>query len=68
MSLRNEMDTDHAATISRINHMIATQNENDHRYAQCYREMCDFLDHNYRNDGQGRHRGYMSMPRGRGGR
>lgn len=32
VSLRNEMDANHDATISRINHMIASQNENHHHY------------------------------------
>lgn len=68
VSLRNEMHTNHATTISRINHMIVTQNENHRHYAQFYRKMCDFLDYHYGNYGQGWHRGYRLMPRGRGGR
>lgn len=66
MSMRNEMDVNHVTAIARINHMISTQNENHHHYAQFYREMCEFLDFNYGNDGQGCHMGVTPMPRGRG--
>lgn len=51
--VHNEMNANHAAMIARINHMISAKNENHYRYARFYQEMCDFLDHNYGNDGQG---------------
>lgn len=47
------MDANHVATIARINHMIAFENDNHHHYMRFYREMCDFLDRHYGNDGQG---------------
>lgn len=65
--MRNEMDYNNATTISRINHMIYIQNENDYQYAQFYREMCDFLDHHFGNDRQGWHHGVRQIPRGCGG-
>lgn len=34
-----------------INNMNRYQNENHHYYQQFYREMCDFLDVEYGNDG-----------------
>ncbi|CAI8585311.1 unnamed protein product [Vicia faba] len=68
LSERNEMDVNHASTNARINHMISSQNENHYHYAQFYREMCNFLDHHFRNEGYGWYHGVRSMPRGRGGR
>lgn len=53
VSMRNEMDANHATTIARINHMIAFENDNHHYYARFYQEMCDFLYHYYGNDGKG---------------
>lgn len=53
VSMHNDMDSNHAAIISRINHMIYVQSENHYHYAQFYREMCIFLDHHFGNDGQG---------------
>ena len=47
------MHVNHAETIARINHIIIAQNDNHHHYARFYREMCDFLDYHYGNDGQG---------------
>lgn len=64
----NEMDANHAATITRINYMISTHNENHYHYAQFYQEMCDFLDHHFGNDVKGWHHGVMPMPNDRGGR
>lgn len=46
--------------------MISTQNENHDHYAHFYPEMCDFLDYNYGNDGQGWHKGVRLMPMGHG--
>lgn len=37
ISMRNEMDANHVATIAKINHMIFTKNENHYHYAQLYR-------------------------------
>lgn len=51
--MQNDMDTNHAATTTRINHMIASKNENHHQYMRFYREMCEFLDYQYGNVGQG---------------
>lgn len=68
VSMHNEMDSNHAATIARINHMISGQNEYHYHYALFYREMCDFLDHHYGNDGQRWYKGMRPIPRGRGGR
>lgn len=65
VSMRNKMDSNHAATIARINHIISIQNENHYHYAQFYREMCDYLDHHFGNDGQCWHLGVRPMPRGR---
>ena len=59
------MNVNHAATIVRIDHMISDQNENHHHYAKFYQEMCEFLDYNYGNDGQGWHKGLRPMPKGR---
>lgn len=64
--MRNEMDANHTAMIARINHMISAQNDNHHRYVRLYREMCDFLDYHYGNDGQGWYTGVRKIPRGRG--
>lgn len=33
LSIRNDMDSNHVAIISRINHMISIQNENHYHYA-----------------------------------
>lgn len=68
VSILYEMDSNHAATISRINHMISVQNKNHYHYAQFYQEMCDFFDHHLGNDGKGWHRGVRPMPRRHGGR
>lgn len=68
MSMFNEMDANNATMIARINHMISSQNENHYHYAQLYREICDFLDHNFGNDRQGWHHGVRPISRGRGGR
>lgn len=68
MFMRNEIDANHAATFSRINHMISSQNENHYHSAQFYLEMCDFLDHHFGNDGQGWRQGVKPMPMGCGGR
>ncbi|CAI8603331.1 unnamed protein product [Vicia faba] len=65
--IRSVMDANHNATITRINHIISTQNEDYYHYMQFYQEMCDFLDYHFGNDGQGWHNGVRPMPRGRGG-
>lgn len=67
-SMHNEMDVNHAAIISRINHTISAQNKNHYHYTQFYQEMFDFLDHYFGNDGQGWHHGVKLMPRGHGER
>lgn len=53
VSMQNDMDVNHASMISRINHMISAHNKNHHHHAQFYQEMCELLDYNYGNDGQG---------------
>lgn len=68
VSMRNDMDVNHATTIFRRNHMIASENDNHHYYMSFYREMCELLDHHYANDGQGWYRGIRHVPRGRGRR
>lgn len=68
VSMRNEMDMNPDAMIARINHMTSAQNDNHHHYDRFYREMCDFLDHHYGNDGHGWYRVVRPMPRGRGKR
>lgn len=50
ISMRNEINDNHTAIISMINHMISAQNVNHYHYAQFYREMCNFLDHHFGND------------------
>lgn len=62
------MDVNLVATISRINHMIAFENENNHHYMRFYREMRDFLDYYYGNDGQIWYRGIRHVPIVRGRR
>lgn len=68
MSMRNEMNVNHVATISRINHMIAFENDNHHHYIRFYRERYEFLDYHYGNDGQGWYKGMRLVPRGQGRR
>lgn len=60
------MNVNHADVLARINHLISTQEVDLGHYERFYREMCDFLDSQCRNEGQGWHRGERSMPRGRG--
>lgn len=36
VSMRNDMDANHAATIARINHMIMSENDNHHHYMRFY--------------------------------
>lgn len=68
VSLRTNMNENHAVVLARINHLISAQEADSGHYERFYREMCDFLDSQYRNKGQGRHRGERSMPKGCGKR
>lgn len=68
VSMRNEIYVNYVATIARINHMIASENDNHHHYMRFYREMCEFLDYQYGNDVQGGIWGIRPVPRGRGRR
>lgn len=68
VSMRNEMDASHAATIGRINHVISAQNDNHNHNSRFYQEMCDFLDHHYGNDGQGWYKDVRPMHKGHGRR
>lgn len=36
VSMRNAIDVNHVATISRINHMIVSENDNHHYYMKFY--------------------------------
>lgn len=48
--------------------MICYQNDNHHHYQQFYKEMCDFLDAEYVNDGVAWYQGRRSETRGSCGR
>lgn len=65
MSLRTDMDANHESILARINHIIYVHDDDSHRYESLYREICDFIDSQYRNDGQGWQKG---APRVRGRR
>lgn len=63
------MKFDHGSTTTGINNILHYQDQNHSHYSMFYREMCDFLDDQFGNDGHGWYRGVRPQPRGglRGG-
>ena len=50
VSLRTDMNVNHEAILARINHIIYVHDDDSHWYESIYREMCDVIDSQYRND------------------
>lgn len=65
VSLRIDMNANHEVILAIINHIISGHEDDSHHYESFYREMCDVIDSQYRNEGQGWQKG---APRGRGRR
>lgn len=63
LSLRTDMNTNHVVILVKINHLISAQEEDSGHYERFYREMCDFLDSQFRNEGQGWHMRERLIPR-----
>lgn len=65
VSLCTDMNANHEVILDKIHHIISAHEDDSHRYESFYREMCEVIDSQYRNEGQGWQRG---TPRGRGRR
>ena len=65
VSLHTDMNANHEAILARINHIISAHEDDSHHYESFYREMCEVIDSQYHNKGQGWQRGAL---RGRGKR
>lgn len=63
--IRQDMMFHHGSIKININNMISLQNKNHHHYQQFYRELCDFLDVEYGNEGAAWYRGRRLEPMGR---
>lgn len=65
VSLQTYINVNHVVVMARINHMMSAQEKDFAHYERFYCEMCDLLDSQYHDEGQGWHKG---MPRRRGRR
>lgn len=52
-----DMNVNHEAIVARINHLIYAHEDESQHYESFYREMCEVIDSQYRNEGPGWHRG-----------
>lgn len=65
VSLRTDMNANHEVILPKINHIISAHEDDSHLYESFYREICELIDSQYRNEGHG---WKIDAPRGRGRR
>lgn len=50
VSLHSDMNANHEVILAKINHIISTYEDESHRYERFYKEMCEVIDSQYRNE------------------